>query len=424
MKNILVVDDEEAVLVTLVEWFASTFPHEDYNVLVASNGIEAIKTLSSHKIDVVITDLNMPKMDGFELLAHLNNEYPPVPVMVISAFATPDIKNKAKNLGALHFIPKPFTSDDLASIDFKKILGESTPPQKSDKGHVNGISLQSFLQLINLESKTCTLTIKSQGETGVIYIDRGDLMNAKTANFEGSAAAKEIISWSNEDLNIDIENSCAETEKKIKFTIMSLLMEAARMADEKSAKEAGIKDEDEEEAQKVKEATSKANAAKAAPPPPPKPKPQPAISSKPPEITSKTTPASKVTSFDLHKLDLVRVQSRLKDFAALDGFSGAVLSTSSGEILQIVSTESSNVNLEQASIYANSILATSKNSTTKMKIEGDVEMVQVDTKAGHMLITGAKGFNIMLILKTTSSLGLGKIMASKTLGEIMDDLKS
>jgi CheY-like chemotaxis protein/predicted regulator of Ras-like GTPase activity (Roadblock/LC7/MglB family) len=422
MKNILVVDDEETVLVTLVEWFAATFPNEDYNVLVANNGIEAVKTLSSHKINLMITDLNMPKMDGFELLAHMNNEYPPVPIIVISAFATPDIKNKAKNLGALHFIPKPFSSNDLQAINFKKILGEAPSKTNSDTGHVNGISLQSFLQLINLESKTCTLTIKSQGKTGVIFVDKGDLMNAKTGKFEGSDAAKEIISWNNEDLHIDIDNNCPETEKKIKYTIMSLLMEAARMADEKSAQAAGIKDEDEAEAQKVKAATSAANAARPSAPPPPQQKPAEAGNS--PGIMSKTTPAGKAASVDLHKLDLVRIQSRLKDFAALDGFSGAVLSTTTGEILQIVSTKSSNINLEQAAIYGNSILGTSKSSTSKMRIEGDIQMVQVDTKAGHMLISGQNGFNIMLILATTSSLGLGKIMASKTLREIMEDLKS
>ncbi|MCA1766421.1 MAG: response regulator [Desulfobulbaceae bacterium] len=385
---------------------------------MASNGIEAVKTLGSHKINLLITDLNMPKMDGFELLAHMNNEYPPVPIIVISAFATPDIKNKAKKLGALHFIPKPFASDDLEAIDYKKIMREWNREESSDTGHVNGISLQSFLQLINLESKTCTLTIKSQGKTGVIYVDRGDLMNAKTGHLEGGPAAQEIISWNNDDLNIYIDNNCPETEKKIKYTIMSLLMESARMADEKASQgaEAG--------SPKGKEAVGAPAAATSPSSSPPAPKPAPAKPDQPPQIKSKTTPASKISSVDLHKLDLVRVQSRLKDFAALDGFAGAVLSTTSGEILQLVSTESSKINLEQAAIYANSILGTSKNSTTKMRIDGDIEMVQVDTKAGHMLISGQKGFNIMLILATTSSLGLGKIMASKTLGEIVEDLKS
>ena len=113
----------------------------------------------------------------------------------------------------------------------------------------------------------------------------------------------------------------------------------------------------------------------------------------------------------------------LKEFAALDGFLGAVLLTSTGEILQIVSSEGSEINLEQAAIYANRVLATSSDPTDdKKSIEENVEMVQVDTKAGHMLICGQGGLNIMLILANTSSLGLGKIMASRTLVEISKDL--
>ncbi len=408
MKNILVVDDEEAILVTLVEWFASAHPNDNYNILVADNGIEAVKSLSSYKIDLLITDLNMPKMDGFELLAHVNNDYPIVPVIVMSAFDTPDIKNKVKNLGVLLFISKPFSTDDLDAIDFNKIFGD-TAPKATGKGHINGITLQSFLQLINIEGKTCTLTVKAKGKTGLIYIDKGDLMNAKTGMLNGNKAAQEIISWSNDGLTIEIENSCSETEKNVDHTIMSLLMESARMKDERSAKDV------------QRTSTPVAPVAPQPTPPPPKPAP-PAPASKKPAAPLKPAPVSKEADIDLHKLNLVKVQSMLKEFAGLDGFSGAVLSTSKGEILQIVRTKSSKINLEQAAIYANNIMATSHGSTSDMKIDDKIEMVQVDTKAGHMLISGQGGINVMLILANTSSLGLGKIMASRTIGEIMKDL--
>ncbi|MEN8135801.1 MAG: response regulator [Thermodesulfobacteriota bacterium] len=401
MKNILVVDDEEAILVTMVEWFASAHPNDNYNILVADNGIEAVKSLSSYKIDLLITDLNMPKMDGFELLAHVNNGYPVVPVIVMSAFDTPDIKNKVKKLGVLLFISKPFSTDDLDAIDFEKIFGKTAETEET-QAHINGITLQSFLQLINIESKTCTLTIKSKGKKGLIFVDKGDLMNARTGKNEGNKAAQEIISWDNNGLTIEIEHSCSETEKNVDYTIMSLLMEAARMEDERSAK-----------------ATEKASA----PVKPPPPKPVPPAAPVKPAAQAKPAPVTTGAGIDLHKLNLVKVQTMLKEFASLDGFSGAVLATTSGDILQVVRTKSSKVNLEQAAIYANNIMATSHKSTSNIKLDGKVEMVQVDTKAGHMLISGQGGINVMLILANTSSLGLGKIMASRTLGEIMKDLK-
>lgn len=430
MKNILVVDDEETILVTLVEWFAYSYPAANYNVMVANNGIEAIKILTTFKIDLLITDLNMPKMDGFELLVHMNNDYPATPIIVMSAFATPDIKNKVKNMGVMLFIPKPFATKDLEEIEFDRILGESGQ-KDSGKGYVNGISLQSFLQLINIESKTCTLTVKYRDKIGIIYVDKGDLMNAKTGEIEGSKAAQEIISWNNIGLTIEIENKCPVTEKKINHTIMSLLMEAARMADELAAHKKEQSDADKKEVEPPPvspppEQTSP-TPSPVATEPEPDPEPPPVPPQPTPTQEQKQTPQAKSTTkssiVDLHKLDLVSIQSMLKDFAALDGFSGAVLSTSTGEILQIVRTEGSQINLEQAAIYANSILATSHNSTTKMKMEGEIEMVQVETKAGYMLISGQSGINIMLILANTSSLGLGKIMASRTLEEIVKDLR-
>ena len=437
MKNILVVDDEETILITLVEWFASAHAASDFNIITAFNGVEAVKALASSKIDLLITDLNMPKMDGFELLTHMNNDYKSTPIIVMSAFATPEIKDKVKNMGATIFIPKPFSFDDLEEIDFKAIV--SPPPARKDgSGVVSGISLQSFLQLINIESKTCTLTIRSEGKTGQMCLDKGDLMNAKTENNESSKAAQEIISWNDEGLTIEIEDGCAETEKKIKYTIMSLLMEAARMADERSAKEAGVADEDEAEAKKVKEeaaaaaaamdetqiitSAKKAEPAAAEPPPIPEPPPAPTPPPAATPVKAKATPVKAVEPVDLGNLDLVKVQSKLKEFAALDGFSGAVLSTSNGDILQTVSSEGSEVNLEQAAVFANNILSTSHSSTMNMKMGSGSKLVQVDTEAGHMLISGQSGLNIMLILGVSSSLGLGKIMVTKTLADITADL--
>ena len=126
---------------------------------------------------------------------------------------------------------------------------------------------------------------------------------------------------------------------------------------------------------------------------------------------------------DLSKLDLVMVQTKLKEFSALDGFAGAVLSTINGEILQVVASEGSSVNLEQAAIFANNILSTSHSSTMNMKMGGgNSNLIQLDNEAGHMLIAGRGGLNILLILAVSSSLGLGKIMVTKTLDEITSKL--
>jgi len=433
MKNILVVDDEETVRLTLSEWFAANHPASGFNIVLATDGISAVKALAATKIDLLITDLNMPKMDGFELLAHMNNDYATVPIIVMSAFATPEIIDKVKNLGAARFIPKPFSFDDLEEIDFQKML---EPRANGAKGVVRGISLQSFLQLINIESKTCTLLIKSGNNAGKIFLEKGDLMNAKAGDLEGAEATYEIISWSDEGLTIEIINECPEKEKKIEFTIMHLLMEAARMEDEKSAAETGIgNDEDTVVIAKEKMDTIKKEAAPKPEPvteKPPEPPAPPSAPEPPPTAAPVAAPpaeappaaANATKQIDLSKLDLLKVQSKLKEFSAMDGFAGAVLMTANGEILQVVSTDSSDINLERAGIFANSILSTAQNSTINMKLGNGNNLVQVDTSAGHMVIAGRSGINILLILATSSSLGLAKVMVVKVIDEIGRDINS
>ena len=241
MKNILIVDDEATLLVIMEAWFASAHPKAGYNILVANNGIEAIKILKRDPIHLLITDLNMPKMDGLGLLTQMNNSFKEIPIIVMSSFASENIKNKVGKLGALLFITKPVTFDDFNRIDFENILN----PRSADgqRGYIQGITLHSFLQLVNLDSRTCSLTIKSKGKSGQIFINKGDLMNAKTANLAGNKAAQEIISWNNAGLTIEIEDSCSETEKNVDHTIMSLLMESSHREGEGSVREAGIGDE-------------------------------------------------------------------------------------------------------------------------------------------------------------------------------------
>lgn len=422
MKNILIVDDEETVRVTLSEWFSATFGRNRYKIFTANNGIEAIKILAANPIDMLITDLNMPKMDGFELLAQMKKDYPRVPLIVVSAFSTPDIKTKVVDLGALHFIAKPFSFEDLEDIDFPKMLDS----KRSDKGFVNGISLQSFLQLISMESKSCTLYIKANGNSGEMYLEKGELLNAVTGDLEGGDAAMEIISWDDEGLSIEIDNECYNKERKIDFPIMHLLMEAARMADERSARAAGIKDEEDEGAKAgVHPASAPQDPGVAQPVFAPKPaaatepKPEPAPP-QPPQPPPPLTPATG-GGINLGKLNLVKIQEKCKDFAALDGFAGAVLLTVNGDILQVVGSSGGNIDLERASVYANNIFSTVQSSARNMGL-GVTGLIQVDTRGGHLIIVGRTKINLMLVLATSSSLGLARVLANSAIDEICAEI--
>jgi DNA-binding NtrC family response regulator len=111
MKNILLVDDEMIFLKSLAEGLRMV--NKDYNVMLAKNGEHAIRVLKSVRVDLLLTDLKMPVMDGFDLLVEVLKKYPYLPVIVTSAFSNDDVIKKINAMGFIHFLEKPFEFDDL-----------------------------------------------------------------------------------------------------------------------------------------------------------------------------------------------------------------------------------------------------------------------------------------------------------------------
>ena len=84
--------------------------------MAAGNGKEAIRVLKSHPISLVITDMQMPEMDGLALLARLSESYPDIPVIVVTAYSTPKLKLTVLEGGGAGYMEKPFVVEDLATV--------------------------------------------------------------------------------------------------------------------------------------------------------------------------------------------------------------------------------------------------------------------------------------------------------------------
>ncbi len=108
--RILVVDDEERVL----NFLRSKLKASGYEVLTASNGMEALEQTQAQEPDLIMLDLLMPKMDGFEALKELRS-FSAVPVIILSARGTDVDKIKGLALGADDYLPKPFNPDELVA---------------------------------------------------------------------------------------------------------------------------------------------------------------------------------------------------------------------------------------------------------------------------------------------------------------------
>jgi len=118
--TILVVDDEE-----LIRKFIVTFLSQlGYSSVTAMDGADALDKMKENKIDAVITDIKMPKMDGIILTREISTQYPGVPVMVMTAFDEEYSAGTAISLGAREFIKKPFSPEEFA-IRLNKMIGDS-----------------------------------------------------------------------------------------------------------------------------------------------------------------------------------------------------------------------------------------------------------------------------------------------------------
>jgi len=112
-RTVLVVDDEEAFLLSLVDGLRSF--SDRFRVLTARNGNEALDVVRLIQVDLVVTDLRMPDMDGFELLRELGEVGAAVPTMVMTAFSSPDVAARLGRFRPLRCLEKPLDIDDVAS---------------------------------------------------------------------------------------------------------------------------------------------------------------------------------------------------------------------------------------------------------------------------------------------------------------------
>jgi DNA-binding NtrC family response regulator len=131
VKEVLIVDDEEPLLLSIAEGLSIYKKY--FNLMTATNGMEAVKILkSSPVIDLVITDLSMPKMDGFELLAYVNRNYPKIKVIMMTAFGTPKIEEVVQNMGLFRYLEKPLDINVIADNIFDALAIKTELPGNED----------------------------------------------------------------------------------------------------------------------------------------------------------------------------------------------------------------------------------------------------------------------------------------------------
>jgi len=115
MKNVLIVEDSKSIrsmMRVLLEEAG------DYFFVEAGNGFEALKALPTRRFDLIITDINMPDINGLELISYVksNPTYRDIPLIIVSTEKSEEDKKRGLALGAVGYIVKPFTKDELREM--------------------------------------------------------------------------------------------------------------------------------------------------------------------------------------------------------------------------------------------------------------------------------------------------------------------
>ncbi len=223
-KNVLVVDDDRILRHLIKKKFQAQA--DVFTTLLAPDGLEAVQVLKDNPVSIVVTDLHMPHMDGFSLLAHMSEKYPDIPVIVLTAYSTPQSKKRVLATGAAAFIEKPFVVEDLADSIISSLEKES------EGGTLQTVSIDMFLQLVEMEQKTCTIRVinKETEKKGVLFFKGGILLDARIRDMHGKEAAYEIFSWDSPSLSI--QDKCVLNQRVIKEDLQAVLFDAMRLKDE------------------------------------------------------------------------------------------------------------------------------------------------------------------------------------------------
>ena len=218
LKTALIVEDEPA---TLKFYMVGLKGLQEFRLLSAENGMEALALLEEQPVDVVVTDLNMPLLDGYGLIAVLAQRYPSVPIIVITSVADASLQDQALALGALRVIPKPPRLSML--MEAIRAAAQVTSP-----GLVRGLGLASLLQLLNWERRTATLTVRGRHGTGYLYVKDGDLVHAAHGKEAGLVAAYQLLTW--DDIQVEFVFKC-KIRPTIDLPLTEILMNLAVIRD-------------------------------------------------------------------------------------------------------------------------------------------------------------------------------------------------
>jgi DNA-binding NtrC family response regulator len=131
MKNILVADDDKIFRETLASYLRSKLAK--FTVLTAEDGGKAIEMLESNQVSLILTDLAMPKVDGYNVIAYVKKNHPTIPLIIMTAAWSLELQMLIQRMGIANYIEKPFHLEDIDRMVIAPLIkNEATMDASTD----------------------------------------------------------------------------------------------------------------------------------------------------------------------------------------------------------------------------------------------------------------------------------------------------
>jgi CheY-like chemotaxis protein len=225
--KILLVDDDQDLL-DLYREILSQLPSQP-EIATAINGARCIAMLEAEPFTLLVCDLNMPKMDGLQVLSIVRHKYPDIRTVVLTSVLDESFRSRVYGLGVDLFWQKPGSGEEIKQfLDcIESLLG------REEQQGFRGVQSKSLVDLIQLEcisQSSTVLKIINGSLVGRIWIQNGEVIDAVADDLGGEAAFHRILSWKSG--NFESLPSEPHRQRMIANSYQGLLLETVQAQDE------------------------------------------------------------------------------------------------------------------------------------------------------------------------------------------------
>jgi CheY-like chemotaxis protein len=249
-RRVLLVDDDAQFRDVLKDYLIKK-RDPSWIVHTAGEYTEVLECLKSHTLDLVVLDIQMPVMDGLQLLKLIKRSRPALPVVVLSGVVTQENRDYALQNGASLILAKMEVAAGFDRI-YPALEATADAPVEGFKGMLRQVGLIELLQLECLGRKSSILEIKGPNADGRIYISEGSIIHAEFDRIFGEKALAQLLRLTGGEFHLAPFSQ--PSRQTIEGQWEGLLMEAAQSSDEQTGEEAAQESESDKasEAQKPK----------------------------------------------------------------------------------------------------------------------------------------------------------------------------